>query len=241
MADRRASRVPSHVPSVIYDLDGTLADTAADLIAAANACFEAMGAGRPLDPVADAGTGYLGGRAMLRLGFERLGRPAAPEEIDGWYPPLLEAYESRIDAETVFFPGALEAAEALRAQGYAVGICTNKPERLARLLMERLDAAELFAALVGADTLPTRKPDPAPFHEAVARAVAASGGETAGRALLVGDTVTDRDTARAAGVPVALVSFGPNGAAARALEPDALLPAHSALPELAARLLRAAA
>lgn len=218
--------------SVVFDLDGTLADTSADLIAAANACFIEMDEGAPLDPVADAGIAFLGGRAMLRTGLERLGRPDA-EVVEAWYPRLLAAYEDEIDRHTVLYPGAMAAVEALRGSGHAVAVCTNKPERLARILLDRLGVRDAFGALIGADTLPVRKPDPQTFHEAVARA-----GGARGRAMLVGDTVTDRDTARAASAPVALVTFGPNGAGAAALEPDALLPEYGALAEVAGRLLR---
>ena len=222
--------------SVIFDLDGTLADTSADLIAGANAALAALGLAERLDPVADAGTAFRGGRAMLRLGLARAGRPMGPDleaQVERGYPLLLDAYEARIDAETRLYPGALEAVAALSESGFAVGVCTNKPEYLARLLLDRLGVAEVFAALVGADTLPVRKPDPAPFHEAVARA-----GGAKGRALLIGDTVTDRDTARAAGAPVALVTFGPDGRGVADLAPDALLDRYADLPALAARLLR---
>ncbi len=217
--------------SVIFDLDGTLADTSADLVAAANACFAAMDSPVRLDPVADAATAFRGGRAMLRAGLAREGR-ADEAEVDRWYPRLLDAYEDCIDAQSALYPGALEAVAALREEGFAIGVCTNKPERLARLLLDRLGVAEPFSALVGADTLPVRKPDPAPFHEAVARA-----GGARGRAMLVGDTVTDRDTARAARAPVALVTFGPEGRGVADLSPDALLDGYDALPALAARLL----
>ena len=218
--------------SVVFDLDGTLADTSADLIAAANACFLGMGERAVLDPVADAGIAFRGGRAMLRAGLERLGRPD-DAVVEAWYPRLLAAYEDEIDRHTVLYPGAMAAVEALRGSGHAVAICTNKPERLARILLDRLGVAGAFGALIGADTLPVRKPDPRPFREAVARA-----GGAPGRAMLVGDTVTDRDTARAAGVPVALVTFGPNGAGAAALEPDALLAEYGELEGIAGRLLR---
>lgn len=227
--------------SVIFDLDGTLADTSADLIAAANACFRQMGAGDLLDPVADAATAFRGGRAMLRLGLARRAAPGAtegtdkvPDEalVDRYYPVLLDAYEAAIDRETRLYPGAMAAVDALKTAGFATAICTNKPERLARLLLARLGVLEAFAALIGADTLPVRKPDPAPFHAAVAGA-----GGSPGRALLVGDTVTDRDTARAAGAPVVLVTFGPEGGKVADLAPDALLPRYDALPEIAQRLL----
>jgi phosphoglycolate phosphatase len=218
--------------TAIFDLDGTLVDTSADLIAAANACFRAMGAADPLDPVADAVTAFAGGRAMLRLGLSRLARGAEEAEVDRLFPQFLTAYEAGIDRESRLYPGAMEAVVRLSSAGWRVGICTNKPERLAELLLARLGVRAAFAALVGADTLPVRKPDPAPYRAAVARA----GGDPA-RSFLIGDTVTDRDTARAAGVPVALVTFGPEGRGVERLAPDALLDHYDALDALAERLV----
>jgi phosphoglycolate phosphatase len=220
------------VRTVIFDLDGTLADTSADLIAAANACFRGLGHGDVLDAVEDAATAFRGGRAMLRLGFGRV-RPGFTEaEIDAQYPRLLAAYEAGIDRETRLYPGAEAAVRALLGAGYVTGICTNKPERLAEILMERLGVRELFGSLVGADTLAHRKPHPAPYAAAVERA----GGRVT-QSVLVGDTVTDRDTARASGVPVILVTFGPGGGGAAALAPDALLQDFGALPQVVARLI----
>lgn len=217
--------------TVIFDLDGTLADTSADLIAAANHCFRGLGLGDLLDPEADALTAFHGGRAMLRLGFSRVaGRDEA--EVNRQYPVLLAAYEEGIDRQTRLYPGAAEAVEELRRAGFAIGICTNKPEGLAELLMQRLGVRGLFGSLIGADTLPVRKPDPAPYLAAVERA----GGEP-GRSFLLGDTETDVATARAAGVPVALVTFGPEGRGIARLNPEALLDAYSDLPALAERLV----
>ena len=217
--------------TVIFDLDGTLADTSADLIAAANACFRDLGLGDVLDPAADALTAFHGGRAMLRLGFARLGT-GGEEEVDREYPRLLAHYEAGIDRETRLYPGALDAVEALRGAGYVTGICTNKPERLAEILLARLGVRDRFASLVGADTLPVRKPDPAPYIASVARA----GGSVA-RSMLIGDTDTDRKTAAAAGVPVALVTFGPEGRGVARLAPEALLDHFDDLPDLALRTL----
>ena len=218
--------------TVVFDLDGTLADTSGDLIAAANACFEGMGQGRPLDPVADALTAFAGGRAMLRLGFGRLGMAWAEADVDAQYPVLLRAYADAIAVHTTLYPGAVRAVEQLRKDGFATAICTNKPEGLAITLCDRLGISHLFGALLGADTLPKRKPDPEHYFETVRRV-----GGTAGRSLLIGDTVTDRDTARAAGVPVVLVGFGPEGAGVRRMEPDAVLDHYDALPGLIGQLL----
>ena len=203
---------------MILDLDGTLADTGADLIAAANACFRDMGEAPPLDPARDKGTAFRGGRAMLRLGFERARGAWTEEEIDGWYDPLLRHYEAVIDHETRLYPGAIESVRAMRARGWPVGICTNKPEALAILLMERLGVLGEFGSLVGADRLAVRKPHPDHYRAAVLEC----GGDHA-RSVMVGDTGTDRETARQAGVPCIMVAFGPEGDAVEEMEPDALL------------------
>ncbi|SLN41111.1 HAD-IA family hydrolase [Roseisalinus antarcticus] len=201
--------------SVIFDLDGTLADTSADLIAAANHCFRGLGLGDLLDPVADAATAFHGGRAMLQLGFSRVEGPDAVE-IDRQYPVLLKAYGADICVHTRLYPGAIAAVERLRGAGYAVGVCTNKPEGLAERLLQVLGIRDAFGALVGADTLPVRKPDPAPLRETVRRL-----GADPARTCLIGDTDTDRKTAAAAGVPCVLVTFGPTGDAVLALNPEA--------------------
>ena len=215
--------------TVVFDLDGTLADTSADLLAAANACLPG---GAVLGP-ADTLTAFHGGRAMLRLGFTRLGRVWSEADVDSAYPVLLEAYAQAIAVHTTLYPGAMAAVEALKLQGFAVSICTNKPEALAEQLLRRLGVRDAFGALVGADTLPTRKPDAAPYVAAVERA-----GGVVARSMLVGDTETDRLTGLAVGVPVALVTFGPEGAGVARLQPEALLDHFDDLPGLAARLLR---
>jgi phosphoglycolate phosphatase len=217
--------------TVIFDLDGTLADTSGDLIAAANACFRKMGAGDVLVPGADAGIALRGGRMMLTRGLERLDRFDAAL-VDQYYPVLLEAYADAIDTHTELYPGAMAAVETLKTLGYGVGICTNKPEALADLLLTRLRIRDAFASMVGADTLPVRKPDPEPLREAARRA----GGDPA-KCVLIGDSDTDRNTARAAGVPSVLVTFGPSGADMAALEPEALLDQFEDLPGIVSALI----
>ena len=216
--------------TVVFDLDGTLADTSADLLAAANACFRGLGHGDMLDS-GDTLTAFHGGRAMLRLGFSRL-NGYAEADVDAQYPVLLAAYEGAIDTHTVLYPGVIKAVTALRDAGFALAICTNKPADLAETLTRRLGIRHLFGALVGADTLPVRKPDPAPLFEAIARV-----GGTPAQALLIGDTKTDRDTGLAAGVPVVLVTFGPEGRDVARLMPDALLDHYDDLAHLVQRML----
>ena len=120
------------------------------------------------------------------------------------------------------------------ADGWQLAVCTNKPERLARLLLEALGVAGRFAALLGADSLPWKKPDPRHLVETIMRA----GGE-ASRAALIGDTISDREAARAAGIPCVLVGFGPEGGAVAALRPEAIVADFAELPAVLGRLVPA--
>ncbi|OIQ33564.1 MAG: haloacid dehalogenase [Alphaproteobacteria bacterium MedPE-SWcel] len=217
--------------TVIFDLDGTLADTSLDLLAAANHCFRVMGLGDMLSPATDAKVALRGAKRMLTEGLTRAGQFKA-DTVEEYYPLLLAAYRDAIATHTVMYPGAMEAVEALKAVGYGVGICTNKPEALAEQLMQQLGVRDAFASLVGADTLPVRKPDPAPLFEAARRA-----GGAPKMCVLIGDSDTDRDTSANAGVPSVLVTFGPAGEDMAALEPEALLHDYADLPALVTALI----
>ncbi len=216
--------------TVVFDLDGTLADTSGDLIAAANACFQARGLGALLDPVGDALIAFHGGRAMLRAGYARIPAdtllPRGSEDED--YSRLLGHYGEAIAVHTRLYPGTEAALDNLANAGHRLAVCTNKPAALAEALLHELGIRQRFAAMIGADTLPVRKPDPRPYRAAVEGA----GGEMA-RSFLVGDTETDRKTASAAGVRVALVAFGPEGAGLARLAPEAMLRHFDDLPALA--------
>ncbi|WP_417279399.1 HAD-IA family hydrolase [Celeribacter sp.] len=218
--------------TVIFDLDGTLADTSADLIAAANACFRGLGYGDVLDAQADAHTAFRGGRAMLTLGFSRVKPGFSDDDVMAQYPVLLEAYAEDIDTHTRLYEGAEEAIEALRSGGYAVGVCTNKPEDLADRLLTRLGVRDLFGSMIGAKTVGVSKPDPKPYLAAVEEA-----GGVLSQSFLVGDTETDRSTAKAAGVPCVLVTFGPDGDGVKRLEPEALLTHYNDLGRLTRELI----
>ncbi len=184
---------------VAFDLDGTLADTAPDLAAALNHALDRLG--RPA--VEPASVRYLvghGARALLRRGLATSG--AADEAlIEEGFSHFIDHYAANICAGTTCYPGLEPVLDQLKTLGVRTAICTNKPERLTHLLLDALGWTARFDAVVAGDTLPVRKPDPAPLHEAIARA----GG---GRAAFVGDSITDADTARAAGVPFVAVSFG---------------------------------
>jgi phosphoglycolate phosphatase len=232
---KHAERGEKQMKTVIFDLDGTLADTSGDLIAAANACFQQMGQGDVLCPTADASTAFRGGRAMLTLGLERIAHADVTGEVEKWYPFLLEAYGADIDRHTTLYPGAMAGVEALKRAGYKVGICTNKPERLAETLLQRLGVRGAFGSMIGADTLPVRKPDPEPLRQAALLA----GGDPM-QSVLIGDTVTDRKTAAALGVPCVLVTFGPDGRKVADLQPEALLDHYDDLHGVVSGLLGAA-
>jgi len=217
--------------AVIFDLDGTLADTAPDLIGALNAI--AAREGWPaLDPVADRITAGAGGRALLRRGMAGAGLAADETRVDALFEPFLDAYAARIADESRLFPGALACLDALVAGGWRLGVCTNKPEGLARTLLDALGVAGRFGAVLGADTLPVRKPDPRPLLETIARLGAAPA-----RAVLVGDTVTDVETARRAALPCILCRFGYAAQPHHELAAAALIDALNEVPACATRLV----
>ncbi|PLS22129.1 HAD hydrolase-like protein [Neptunicoccus cionae] len=219
--------------SVIFDLDGTLADTSGDLIAAANACFDGLGHGLLLDPKTDMLTAFHGGRAMLRLGFSRLEQPWDESMVDAQYDELLRHYGENIAVHTRLYPNVEQALEELKSRGYLLGVCTNKPEALAETLMAQLGVRSMFGALLGADTLPVRKPDPDHLWETIRRV----GGDLK-RSVLIGDTDNDRSAARNANVPSVLVTFGPSGHGVAEMEPEALLHHYDDLPDLVDRLVQ---
>lgn len=204
--------------TAVFDLDGTLADTSADLITAANACFIARGQPAPLDPLADAATAFAGGRAMLRLGHGRLDAADVPARVEADFPALIEHYRRNIDVHTTLYAGVVPALERLAVLGWRLAVCTNKPEALAVDLLDRLAILDRFGAVLGADTLPVRKPDPLHLTTTIDRV-----GGRVDRSVLIGDTVTDRKTAQAARVPCVLVTFGPEGRGVERLGPEGLL------------------
>jgi phosphoglycolate phosphatase len=184
---------------VVFDLDGTLADTAPDLATSLNHVLMTLGR----EPIPAQLVRHLvghGARALLRLGLEATGS-VSEELVEQGFPIFIDHYSANICSGTTAYPGLDLALEELSACGLALAICTNKPEALTRQLIEALGWNGLFSAIVGGDSLPERKPDPAPLAEAIARA----GG---GRAAFVGDSIIDADTARAAGIPFIAVSFG---------------------------------
>jgi phosphoglycolate phosphatase len=188
--------------TVVFDLDGTLADTAPDLAGAMNAVL--VEAGRPALPVDHVRRMVgRGARILIETGFKATGAAVDGAQLDAMLSHFLEHYAENIDRTSKLFPGAREAVAALKADGCRVGVCTNKPIALTELLLERLDFRSPFGSVRGADSAPYKKPDPQHFFDVVDDL----GGDRT-RAVLIGDSETDAKTARAAGVPCILVRFG---------------------------------
>ncbi|WP_160299109.1 phosphoglycolate phosphatase [Sphingomonas sp. SRS2] len=199
---------------VAFDLDGTLADTAPDLTAALNHALGALG--RPPVPAEDVRhmVGH-GARALLQKGLAATGE-MTEGLVEQGFPIFIDYYLAHIADGTTIFPGLNAALDQLAARGVKLAVCTNKAEGLARRCIEELGWADRFDALIGGDTLPVRKPDPAPLFEAIARC----GG---GRAAYVGDSITDTDTGRNANIPTIAVSFGFSDRPVEQLDATALI------------------
>ena len=207
-ADHRASARPTRYRTVVFDLDGTLADTAPDLAASINVMLQQMRRNAlTVDQV----------RLFMGDGVHELVRRAlaasggCSEDIfDSHFPVFLNHYEDHLADHSRAWPGVTDALQALLSSGVALALCTNKLEKLTIPFLERLGLRDVFAAVICGDTLSTRKPDPAPLLEAVRRTARSP-------ALFVGDTGVDIATAEAAGLPIVIVDM--IGGSPAALDP----------------------
>ena len=189
-------------PTIVFDLDGTLIDTAPDLVGTLNL----MLARHDVPAVA-----YDDARAMIGAGVKPLlqralashGLQFPPDEIDRLYEEYLPLYAAHIADRSRAFPGLDAALDQLAADGCILAVCTNKLEWLSALLLDKLGLSPRFAAICGADTFAMRKPDPEMLRLTIAKA----GGDVA-QAVMVGDSMTDVATAQAARIPVVAVDFG---------------------------------
>lgn len=217
-------------PTLVFDLDGTLVDTAPDLIETLNIIFKREG----LSPVPyDTARSLIGGgaRAMLVRGLEAEGLAASSAELDRLFADFISYYSEHIADRSRPFPGLAEALDTLAAQNWRFAVCTNKLEHLSVKLLEQLGLAERFAAICGQDTFGVQKPDP----EILRRTVTSAGGDPA-RSIMVGDSMTDVRTARAAGVPVIAVDFGYTESPAASFDADRLVSGFAELPDAVAGL-----
>ena len=207
----------SHARTVVFDLDGTLVDTAPDLINALNRVLAREGL--PAVPLAAARNMIGAGvRKLLERGLEAEGVEPAPADFTRMMDDFIAYYAEHIADDSRPFDGLEAALDDLAGHGYRFAVCTNKLEWLSKRLLERLNLSGRFAAICGADTFGITKPDPAIFRQTVARA----GGEVS-QAIMVGDAGPDVGVARRAGVPVIGVSFGYTEVPILDLKPDRVI------------------
>ncbi len=209
--------ISSSLPVIVFDLDGTLADTAADLVATLNLILEREG----LDAIPLASERDLigqGSRALLQRGFTLQRRTLSSQRLETLFQDFLHHYGEHLTDQTRLFPGVEKALERLSRRGHALAVCTNKNESLSRRLLSDLGVASRFAAICGRDTFAFCKPDPRHLTETVR--LAAHGMSAA---IMVGDSKTDIDTARAAEVPVIAVPFGYTDVPVARLAPDVVI------------------
>ncbi|MEK9284061.1 MULTISPECIES: HAD-IA family hydrolase [unclassified Bradyrhizobium] len=219
--------------TIVFDLDGTLVDTAPDLINALNHVLDREGL--PPVPVQSARNMIgAGARKLIERGLEAEGRTVSVEEMNRLTADFIGYYADHIADESRPFDG-LEAALAHLAEcGHTLAVCTNKLEWLSKRLLDKLGLSGRFAAICGADTFGVQKPDPTILRQTVARA----GGQLAA-SIMVGDAGTDVGVARRAGIPVIGVSFGYTDVPIAELKPDRLIHHMRDLPAAASSLITA--
>jgi phosphoglycolate phosphatase len=219
-------------PLLVFDLDGTLVDSAPDLLATLDAVLPKYGFRAPRDPGLSEGIGH-GARHLIEVALRR--QDAGPETavIDAIFGDFLTYYEANIARHSRLFAGTEALLDRFAAAGWGFAVCTNKKEGLSRKLLEELGVAARFAAICGGDTFAACKPDPS--H--LTGTIAAAGGAPE-NAVMVGDSRTDRDTAHRAEIPFVGVSFGYTPVPMAELGPDLLIDDFAALtPETALRLM----
>jgi phosphoglycolate phosphatase len=214
--------------TIVFDLDGTLVDTAPDLTNALNHVLTARGHA-PVTAASVRSSVGFGARAMIEEGLRRAG---ADDDVDQMLAAFLVHYEANIAAQSLPFPGAVAALEALAAAGAKLAVCTNKREHLTLRLLDALNLQGYFAAIAGRDTFPVAKPDPGHLTGVILRA-----GGTPANAVMVGDSAVDMATARAAEVKAILVSFGYAVLPLDGPSPDAVIDHFDELAPRAASLL----
>jgi phosphoglycolate phosphatase len=218
------------LPALIFDLDGTLVDTAPDLLNALNAVLVEEGR-RPAD-IGDLRhlVGH-GARLMLGEAFARTGTRPTPERVEALIDRFIVHYRDRLVDESRPYPGVEDTLAALKRDGARMAVLTNKPEEMAVPLLRALDLTQYFEAIHGAGRYSYMKPDPRVLHHVLDEL----GGDR-GHAVMIGDSPTDVATARAGGIPVIVLSYGYSPTPPHELGADALIDGFSQIPTTVARL-----
>jgi phosphoglycolate phosphatase len=222
----------SEIRTLVLDLDGTLAETAGDLIGALNVVLAEEGIEAVPLGAARSWVG-AGARALIQRGFARAGRELNPGKLDVLFAEFLSYYNAHIADNSWLFPGVEASLDRFAAAGWRLAVCTNKLEHSSHLLLGKLAIADRFAFVCGQDTFGAAKPDPKPLIETIRKA----GGAREG-AVMVGDSITDIKTARAAGTPVVAVDFGYTDTPVAELGPDCVISHFDALYDAVAALTR---
>jgi len=215
--------------AILFDLDGTLVDTAPDLAGALNHILALEGRAG-IDPVSVRALVGDGARVLIERGMRATGAAATPEQLDRRFADFIRYYGEHIADESRCFPEVIETVAALSGKSQ-LAVCTNKPEGLSRLLLKALALGESFVDVVGGDTLPVRKPHPGHILGTLQRL-----GVAADAAVMVGDSRNDVNAARAAGIPVVAVSFGYTTVPPAELGADRLIHSFAELPAALAAL-----
>lgn len=218
-------------PVVVFDLDGTLLDTAPDLLRALNRILGEEGLS-PLQRTDVAGLFGHGARTLIGEGFRRGNRLLDDVRLPELVERFVSFYAAEIAAETRPYPGLVDALRRLSACGFGLAVCTNKREVLSEAVLEGTGLSSLFSAVVGGDSMAEHKPHPRPLLEAIARA-----GGSPDMAVMIGDSETDIATARAAGIPVIAVDFGYADRPASELGADAVISHYEELDQIIETLL----
>lgn len=204
-------------PIVVFDLDGTLAETAPDIMRVLNVIL--VREQLPTLPLERARELVgAGARALIERGFRVSGRPLEPETLERLFEDFLLIYAEDVASDSFIHDGVPEAMATLAAEGFKLAVCTNKPILHTRLILDHFGITDRFAAVAGRDSFPYHKPDP----RHLTLTIEAAGGDPA-RAVMIGDSRTDIDTARAAGIPSICVPFGYTDVPIESLNPDRVI------------------
>ncbi|MSP50841.1 MAG: phosphoglycolate phosphatase [Alphaproteobacteria bacterium] len=212
--------------AIVFDLDGTLVDTAPDLTSALNAVLASAGRAT-VDPAGVRTLVGAGARGLLTRGFATTGRALTPSEVEGWVPQFLSFYREHLADGSRPYPGVTSGLARFRGLGIRMAVCTNKPVELARDLLALLDLKKYFDTVLGGDSRAYRKPDPRHLTDTLAEI-----GASTKEALMIGDSVADIGAARGAGVPIVIANYGYGAIEAAALGGDATIGSFAELEQI---------